>query len=258
MIKEALEYLAALARSSEKAPLTEKIELPFGGGDEDYDFRVVADEYGRELGEIIYPPHPEGFIVHTLSSFIEAIKTGVAGAEGDASCLVHIPNMRTVNVCSIATDKFGRRYTYLQAIYDTGTTFRFDEYYDNLSMFVIALQASFVPDDALEYLMKLASSIKAGSSVQSDDDGFSQVLTLKTGEITTASVKLKPRIFLQPIRTFTEIEPVSSEFLIRFKQNGANPPSIGLFDVDGMRYQLNTVLAIREFLVGAIDLPILA
>jgi hypothetical protein len=260
MLKEALEYLAALARNGENTPLTQKVTLtsPFDEEGHEYEFRVEPGEYGRSIAGVVEPFRPDVLEVTTLSSFIEAVKSGVAGEEDKDHRMIHVVDYDTVALKNIAVNQYGKRNTFLVAKHRNPNAFNFDTFYDSLSAFVIALQASFIMTDELAYLTRLASNLKAGSTVQSTDDGFSQVLTIKTGEITTADVKVNPRIWLEPIRTFTEITPVKSEFLIRLKQSGTGVPTIALFNVDGLRWRNETVRAIREFLDGTVELPILA
>lgn len=260
MLKEALEYLASLARNGETTPLTHKVTLPspFDDEEHEYEFKIEPGEYGRSLDSAVEPFRPEVLEVTTLTSFIEAIKSGVAGEEDGDQRMIHVVDYDTVALKNIAVNKYGKRNTFLIAKHKNPNAFVFDTFYENLSTFVIALQSSFVLTDELSYLTRLASNLKAGSTVQSTDDGFSQLLTIKTGEITTADVKVNPRIWLEPIRTFTEITPVKSEFLIRLKQAGNGTPSIALFNVDGLRWKNETARAVREFLEGTVELPILA
>jgi hypothetical protein len=260
MLKEALEYLVGLARNGQTQALTETVTLPspFDGEDAKYNYKVEPTEYGRQLMDVIKPFQPDVLSVTTLTSFIQAI--GGIGQIGEASDerIIHVEEPTRVVVKTADSDAYGRRNVLLKAEY-TGPTFNFDQYYEDLTRFVIALQTSFAPNDELAYVTRLASNLKAGNSVQSTDDGFAQLLTIKTGEITTAEVKVNPRISLRPIRTFPEIEPVSSEFLIRFRQQGNAVPSIALFNCDGNRWRSDTMRAVSEYLKDVVnDIPVLA
>jgi hypothetical protein len=97
-------------------------------------------------------------------------------------------------------------------------------------------------------LIKIASNLKAGNTVHMEDDGFSQTVTLKAGEVSTAEVKIPPRITLIPLRTFPEAPPAESQFLIRFKQTPDQTPGIALFNVDGTKWQGDTMRAIKIYL----------
>ena len=119
---------------------------------------------------------------------------------------------------------------------------------------------AFLETEELLWLIRVASNLKAGNTVSVQDDGFSQTVTLKAGEVSTAEVKVKPRIKLIPIRTFAEAAPVQSEFLIRFKQTPDQTPSIALFNVDGTKWQGETMQSIKNYLAKNLPegTPILA
>lgn len=262
MLKETVEYLVGLARDS-NAERTHKIKLPFNGKATEYDFKLVPTEYGTEIGQALTPFRPEILTVSTLTGFIAAIENGVVempDVEGETlAVLVHIEDPHTVSVKTSVSDAYGKRDTLLKAVYQNPNSFTFDQYYDDLTKFIIALQSSFVQDDSLTYMLRLASSMKAGSSVTTSDDGFSQTVEMRTGEIKSSSVDIKPRIWLKPIRTFAEIEPVASEFLIRFRQNNNGLPSIALFNVNGTQWRNDTMQAIRTYLDDVVgELAILA
>ena len=256
MVKEALEYLVGLARNGESHTL-ENIQLPspVDGDSHDYAFRVSRTEYGSEIGTPVEPFRPEPLEVTTLTGFIAALDA--LGPAAD-DYLVHIKEPTTVVVKSVHADAYGKRNVLLRANYAAECAFTFDSYYDNLANFVIALQSNFVPTDELAYLIRLASSMKAGNTVQSTDDGLSQLITVKTGEVSTAEVKVNPRINLRPVRTFTEIEPEVGEFLIRFRQSGNGMPCIALFNIDGQRWRNNTMHAIKQYFNDIVTLPVIA
>ena len=262
MLKDAVEYLVGLVRDS-NAERTLKIKLPYNGKPIEYDYKLVPTEYGTEVGEAVKPFRPDVLTVSTLTGFVAAIEHGVVempDVDGETlAVLIHIEDPHTVSVKTTLSDAYGRRDTLLTAKYQNPNSFSFDQYYEDLTKFIIALQASFVDDDALKYLIRVASSMKAGASVSTSDDGFSQTVELKTGEIKSGSVDIKPRIWLKPIRTFQEIEPVSSEFLIRFKQSGSGMPSIALFNVNGTQWRNDTMQAIRKYLDDVVgEIAILA
>jgi hypothetical protein len=102
--------------------------------------------------------------------------------------------------------------------------------------------------------------LKAGNTVQVDDDGFGQTVTLKAGEVNTVEKKIEPRIKLIPLRTFSECNPVESEFLIRFQQTRDQTPSIALFDLEGTKWQGDLMRSIKKYLVDNLpeNVPVLA
>ena len=61
------------------------------------------------------------------------------------------------------------------------------------------------------------------------------------------------RMVLQPYRTFREIKPVASDFLLRMKAVKDGLPQIALIAVDGGRWTTDTTWAVRDWL--AANLP---
>jgi hypothetical protein len=222
-------------------------------------YAVQSGGNGRTLGSEIEPPSPDLLSVTTLTGFLDAIKAGAAGNMAE-NRIIHVENYLSVSVKSATPDNYGNRATFLTAKHPPMDAFKFDEYYTDPARFLIGLQVAFHQTEEMLYLIKVASNLKAGNSVQTQDDGFSQTITLKAGEVSTAEVKIKPRIKLIPIRTFAEANPVESEFLIRFKQTQDQTPAIALFNVDGSKWQGETMLAIKKYLASHLDPkgPILA
>lgn len=115
-------------------------------------------------------------------------------------------------------------------------------------------QMAIVPEDGnYKAMLQVCSNLKAGSSIQTADDGYSQKVTVQEGGVERGSVDLPPRITLKPYRTFREITPVGSDFLLRFKAVKDSLPSVALISVDGGRWKMDSVVAIGEWL--AANLP---
>ena len=247
-----------LVKAQGEVELTKSITL---AGGLSYDYKIKATNQGRELGDMLTPPRPSTLFVSTLTGFLDAIKAGVAGAIGGSqTTIVHVEDYLKVSVKSQSCDIYGVRETLLTATHKPIDAFNFDTFYNDPARFIIALQVAFHQTEELLYLIKVASNLKAGNSVSVQDDGFSQTVTLKAGAVSTAEVKIKPRIKLIPIRTFPEAAPVESEFLIRFKQTPDQTPSIALFNVDGTKWQGETMQAIKSYLAKNLpaSTPILA
>jgi hypothetical protein len=242
-----------LTHQGETQPLTEQIAL----NGKTYLYRNNPTEYGRTLGDIIGPPKTQALPVTTLTGFVDAIK-----AEGFApeAFIVHVEDFLTVALKMRSADQYGFRTTYVKATHTPTGVFKFDDYYSDIPKFLIHLQSTFLTTDALLYVIKLASNLKAANSVQTQDDGFSQSIVVKTGEVSTAEVKVQPRVKLIPMRTFPEAAAVESEFLIRFTQTPGQAPAVGLFDVSGKVWQGQSMIAIKTWLAGEIDakFPIIA
>ena len=256
-----------LVKAQDEVQLVQPYELQCGKA---FDYRIKCDQYGRTLGDMLTPPRPAKLQVSTLTSFIDAINAGVIGGACGPSengkqyfpndRIIHVEDYLNVSVKSPSTDIYGVRDTLLTATHKPIEAFTFDTYYSDPPKFIIALQVEFLETEELLWLIRVASNLKAGNTVSIQDDGFSQTVTLKTGEVSTAEVKVKPRIKLIPIRTFAEAAPVQSEFLIRFKQTPDQTPSIALFNVDGTKWQGETMQSIKNYLAKNLPegTPILA
>jgi hypothetical protein len=254
MDAETIHAITALTRDSVATKLTQEITALNG---DIFTYKNKATEYGRELGELIVPPRPQPLAVTTLTGFVDALKAGEYDA---AKHLVHVEDYLTVTLKDRATDQWGWRTTRISAKHTPTGAFMFDHYYSDLPKFIIALQVAFIPTEEILYLIKLSSNLKSGNSVMSEDNGFSQTVTVRSGEVGSAEVKVQPRIKLIPKRTFPEVAPVESEFLIRFQQNAATAPSVGLFDVSGRLWEGQQMGSIKTWLADKVDaaFPIIA
>jgi hypothetical protein len=241
MIAEVLEFITGLKDSR---PITETV------GEATY--AVKSD---RTLGEVIRPPAPIAkptLALATLNGFVDAIAAKVDEFPADAVA-IHVESYSSVALVSLKADEFGRRHVWLRAKHEEVNPFRFERYYESPEDLLIALQGSFLPSDNLTNLLRLCSNLTAGSSVQTADDGFSQKVVIQEGGVTRGGVELPPRIALAPYRTFREITPVESDFLIRMQGKKDALPQIALFGVDGGGWKLDTVLAVKTWMLERIS-----
>lgn len=246
MIQEAIREIVQLSKQSEDLDLLQPVTGVFDGKSAGYEYKVAATANGRELGAVIQPFRPVTLKVTTLTGLADAI---AAGCAGDLSGrVVHVEDYLTVSVKAAYADAYGVRDTVITAKHQPIDAFRFDDYYADPAKFIIGLQVAFYQTENILYLIRVASNLKAGNTVHVQDDGFTQSITLKAGEVSTAEVKIQPRIKLLPIRTFSEAAPVEGEFLIRFKQTPDQTPAIALFNVDGTKWQAETMRSIKDYL----------
>lgn len=114
--------------------------------------------------------------------------------------------------------------------------------------FMISLRSKFIENDDINYLLSLLASITDKNSVESNDDGISQSVQAKKGVVMVQTVNTKPRVTLQPYRTFLEVEQPASEFLLRLKEGGY----VALFEADGGAWRLAAKKSIKEYLTNAL------
>ena len=261
-LTEAITKIQQLAINADHNPLfTHSVTLPYNGEQKSYDFETVAGENGRTLGDAVQPFRPDTLKVSTLTGFLDAINAGACG-DVRSGKIIHVEDFLNVSVKSVVSDNYGVRDTLLRATHTPIDAFKFDVFYDDPQKFIIALQVAFLQTDDLLYLIQIASNLKAGASVQTNDDGFSQTLTVKAGEVRTIDVPMKPRLKLIPLRSFAEANesnPVESEFLVRFQQGRAEQPTIALFSIDGTKYKGEIMRSIKRYLEkNLLGVPILA
>ena len=102
-------------------------------------------------------------------------------------------------------DRFGRNYS---------------EIHRDREKALIQLRSLFVPTEDLAYLLTLLSRISKENNVTSTDNGVTQQVEARVGVAILDTVQIKPRVSLQPFRTFLEVEQPESEFLFRLDEDG--------------------------------------
>ena len=108
---------------------------------------------------------------------------------------------------------------------------------------VIELRSLYIPNPGTEYLMQLLSSISNESRVTSSDNGVTQKVEAKSGIALSSMVEIKPRVVLQPFRTFVEVAQPESEFLLRINDRG----QIGMFPADGGVWKLEATRNVAAY-----------
>jgi len=208
------------------------------------------------LGAAIHPVLPIAPVatpelpLSTLTGLVAAFNADVDGfSEGKGAFAVQVESYYSVALVSLAADQWGRRHIWARAKSAEVNPFRFGEYLDP-EVFLITAQAGFMPIDGhYTNMLRLCSSLKAGSSVQVADDGYSQKVVIQEGGVTHGEVELPPRVSLRPYRTFREVDPVESDFLLRFKAVKDALPMVALIPVDAGRWKTDTAMMVKSWLV---------
>lgn len=208
------------------------------------------------LGDAINPVLPIAPVatpvlqLSTLTGLVAAFNANLDGFAALGASAVQVEDYGTVSLVSLAADAWGRRHVWARAKCQEQNPFPFSEYIE-AELFLIKAQASFMPIDGnFTNMLKLCSSLQAGTSVQVADDGFSQKVVVSGGGVTHGEVSLPPRIGLRPYRTFREIDPVESDFLLRFKARKDDLPTVALIPVDAGRWKTDTALQLRGWLTA--------
>lgn len=107
---------------------------------------------------------------------------------------------------------------------------------------MINLRSMFIPNEGTEYLLNLLANITDENSVNSEDNGVTQNVTVRKGIALQTTQQIKPIIKLKPYRTFFEVEQPESEFLVRVREGG----NIGFFEADGGIWKLEARKTIKS------------
>lgn len=110
--------------------------------------------------------------------------------------------------------------------------------------FNIMLQSNFIDDNDRDTLLEFASALKIESGSKIEDNGVSQVATVKSGVASLAKGKAPNPVLLRPYRTFAEVEQPASQFVFRIDKQAR----MALFEADGKRWVQEAVGNIAAYL----------
>lgn len=212
-------------------------------------FEIHGEQYStEELNKIeknFYSP--KNVDVNTLKSLVDIIKIELAKAYKPLFVRVSSPTHVEVFSTYHEPDEYCKR-DYLYTAKAELPSIRFNEFIDHES-FMIALRSKFIETEDTAYLLKLLSTITDKNSVETEDNGLTQTVQAKKGVVMVENVNVRPKVFLQPFRTFIEIDQPASEFLLRLKEGGF----IGLFEADGGAWKLEAKDFIKDFLIDSLN-----
>ena len=173
----------------------------------------------------------------------------MAKIDGFTESVVQVIDHNTVALIALKADENGQRHEWLRTVNQEKNPFPFEQY-QTPEQFLLSLQMGFLPTEEVIQLQRLASTLSNESSISTQDDGYSQSITVKQGAVTRAEIPLPKRIKLMPYRTFREIDPVESEFIVRLKGAAGQLPTVALIPVDAGRWKHDTSLLVKYWLVA--------
>lgn len=238
------EWVGEITGLLREQPLQEKIG--------DRHFKVVPGENGLVLGDEIKPKvaplWPTAVQLKTVTGIVDAVTQGLDDMKGTGiRFAVHVKDTNSVAIVSLDADEFGRRREWAVATCEEKNPFPFDQYISS-ETFLIKLQAGFMPTESVVALQRLASNLTSETSVNVQDDGFSQQVIFKGGGVQTGSVDVPKRLKLLAYRTFREIDPIESEFTVRLKAEKDDVPTIALLQVDADKWKHDTIRVLHAYL----------
>lgn len=183
----------------------------------------------------------------SLIAYLDANRDGLVKTD----LMIHIESVEKVSVVSKLYGDFQQRNTYAYAE-PVGESFGFGQTYDN-ETFIVALQTLFVTSPTRDKLINVMSNIRDEDVKTHADDGFTQVVVVKTGIAMGTPVSVPNPVLLKPFRTFREVDQPESLFVLRLKSNREAKPSAILYEADGGSWKLEAMKAIAEFLRNNIE-----
>lgn len=196
------------------------------------------------------PPHvdrPSSIDVTGLDSICKLIRTELAKL--DTIVMVQAVSYRTVDVMTTYQADFSRNILYRAKADVPGLR----EGWREREQALIELRSLFIPNAGTTYLLDLLSRMSNDDSVSTTDNGVTQTVETRQGVALKQVEEIKPRVSLQPFRTFLEVAQPESEFLLRVDAE----KGIGFFEADGGVWKLeakrNIVRYFEERLTDLIE-----
>jgi len=217
----------------------------------------------REL-HLVKPPAPAALQIETLTGIVDYLKADIDQVTSRSikpiALIVHGP--KRVDVISCLDGDYLSRKMYLSAVNSDKGVFQFGSF-SPLENFIVSLQSGFLDDDFRAAILKVVGNIKTGAEATFDDDGVTQTVTAKAGITRVENVVVPNPVSLRPFRTFPEIDPLTSDFILRIRKGGGVMPEAALFECDGGAWELQTAIKIKEWLVdklmeASLDIPVIA
>lgn len=219
---------------------------------------MVRDLHGhqrlRSSGELKIPPLEETVTCSMLDSFAVLVRE----RERAASALrIHVRSPTVVEAVQREPDPYGRRLVAVRAHVDATHAFPFDRYLD-AEDFIVRLQTGFLPDARdgaeretgdLSAVLALAGSLRPEKLTTLEDDGVTQVATVRRTAGRLAASAIKNPVALYPLGvTFADIAPPRWRLILRlFLPDGEALPQLALFRCgdDGWGIELRRNIAMR-------------
>ncbi|EAE1343298.1 hypothetical protein EP41_14520 [Listeria monocytogenes] len=218
MIQEAIEYIVGLKNRKEVVMVEDRKWI-------DTDLTEVKDPLATQL------------CISTLTGLVDYIRSNFDGQE---KCLVHIVSPTEVELLGLLNKQQNRnKFVCAEAIIPN---FSYDSFYDTETL-NIKLQSMFLTTLDRDIILQAIGNISEENVKNTGDDGISQVVEIRQG-IKKNDVLVPNPVTLTPIRTFSEVEQPSSQFVFRMKDG----PFGAVFEADGKSWRNEAILNIANYL----------
>ena len=191
----------------------------------------------------VHVDRPECITVSGLDGICQLIRTELAKV--GTTVLVQAKSYKSVEVMTTYLEDFSRNVLYRAEADVPGlrTGFRDRE------TALIELRSLFIPGEGTAYLLDLLSRMTDENSVSTQDNGVTQTVEARQGIALKERVEIRPRVVLQPFRTFLEVGQPESEFLLRLDAE----KGIGLFEADGGVWKLEAKKNIAAYFAKSLS-----
>ena len=210
-------------------------------------YEVNGDTYSIDRLNRIAPhvDRPEAFRVSGLDSIVQLVRNEFKRLPEDApKVMIRVCSPTRVEVSTTYRDDLSRDTLYIAESDVPG----FSDGFRDREKALIQLRSLFVPTDDVCYLLDLLSRVTKENNVTSTDNGVTQQVEARVGIAMLDTVLIKPRVVLQPFRTFLEVDQPESEFLFRMDEDGR----VGLWEADGGVWKLEAKRNIFAWLSAAL------
>jgi hypothetical protein len=215
------------------------------------------------LHRVMYEPKVETTTVHTLRGFCGFINNNIDHRIDKNGSLIVVDSHEQVRIISEVFGEDLTRETQAQATLDEALeTFPFGKFLSQ-EEFAIRFRSLFVPkdEDDFNYVLSYASKLTGGVSIDGDDDGITQQVSVKRGVSGALKdrIGLKPIVKLSPYRTFREVPQPESEFLLRVRLDNNDSPTVAIFEADGGAWINQAMENIVQYIQSLVeDIPVIA
>lgn len=227
MIKDALQYVVGLNKA-------ELIQV----GDKTYSDKTLYP---------VKEPMQEELNISTLSSMVRYIQEDPDKVSDNSPFIIHVVDYNKVTLRLPVEKQFSQRPYLLTAECST-RHFKFGVPM-NREDFNIALQSQFVRTENAMALLQVIGTMSEDNGVQTQDDGFSQKVTARTGVASLSNVIIPNPLELAPYRTFTEILQPESLFVFRIHEG----MRCALYEADGEKWKSDCIKHIKEYFEAELE-----
>ncbi|EAG4633532.1 hypothetical protein C5755_12145 [Listeria monocytogenes] len=218
MLQEAIEYIVGLKNRKEVVMVEDRKWI-------DTDLTEVKDPLATQL------------CISTLTGLVDYIRSNF---DGQKKCLVHVVSPTEVELLGLLNKQQNRnKFVCAEAIIPN---FSYDSFYDTETL-NIKLQSMFLTTLDRDIILQAIGNISEENVKNTGDDGISQVVEIRQG-IKKNDVLVPNPVTLTPIRTFSEVEQPSSQFVFRMKDG----PFGAVFEADGKSWRNEAILNIANYL----------